>query len=60
MVSKQAYPGYDEFFADLAAAWRAAIKAFYDAGCRYLQLDDTAWAMMCDPKEREGIEIARR
>ena len=54
MVSKQAYPGYDEFFADLAAAWRAAIKAFYDAGCRYLQLDDTAWAMMCDPKEREG------
>jgi 5-methyltetrahydropteroyltriglutamate--homocysteine methyltransferase len=53
MVSKQAYPGYDEFFADIAAAWRAAIKAFYDAGCRYLQLDDTAWAMMCDPKERE-------
>jgi len=54
MVSKQAYPGYDEFFADIAAAWRAAIKAFYDAGCRYLQLDDTAWAMMCDTKEREG------
>ena len=54
MVSKQAYPGYDEFFADIAAAWRAAIMAFYDAGCRYLQLDDTAWAMMCDPKEREG------
>ena len=53
MVSKQAYPGYDEFFADLAVTWRAAIKAFYDAGCRYLQLDDTAWAMMCDPKERE-------
>ena len=54
MVSKQAYPGYDEFFADIAAAWRAAIRAFYDAGCRYLQLDDTAWAMMCDPREREG------
>ena len=35
------------------ATWRKAIRAFYDAGCRYLQLDDTAWAMMCDPKERE-------
>ena len=53
MVSKEAYPGYDEFFADVAATWRKAIRAFYDAGCRYLQLDDTAWAMICDPKERE-------
>jgi 5-methyltetrahydropteroyltriglutamate--homocysteine methyltransferase len=38
----------------VAAAYRKAIRAFYDAGCRYLQLDDTAWAMICDPKEREG------
>ena len=50
MMSKAAY---DEFFADVAATWRKAIRAFYDAGCRYLQLDDTAWAMICDPKERE-------
>src|SRR6202035_2139964 len=42
----------DAFFADLAAAYRKAIRAFYDAGCRYLQLDDTAWAMVCDPSER--------
>ena len=53
MVSKQAYPDIENFYADAAAAWRDAIRAFYDAGCRYLQLDDTAWAMMCDPKERE-------
>jgi 5-methyltetrahydropteroyltriglutamate--homocysteine methyltransferase len=53
MVSKEVYPGYDEFFADCAAAWRKAIRAFYDAGCHYLQLDDTAWAMICDPHERE-------
>ena len=53
MVSKEAYPDYDAFFADIAITWRKAIRAFYDAGCRYLQLDDTAWAMMCDPKERE-------
>jgi 5-methyltetrahydropteroyltriglutamate--homocysteine methyltransferase len=54
MVSREAYPGYDEFFADVATTWKKAIRAFYDAGCRYLQFDDTAWAMMCDPKEREA------
>ncbi len=54
MVSKEVYPDLDAFFADVAAAWKKAIKAFYDAGCRYLQLDDTAWAMICDPREREG------
>jgi 5-methyltetrahydropteroyltriglutamate--homocysteine methyltransferase len=52
LVSAQAYPDLDQFFDDIAATWRKAIRAFYDAGCRYLQLDDTAWAMMCDPKER--------
>jgi len=54
LVSREVYPDLDAFFADVAAAWRKAIRAFYDAGCRYLQLDDTAWAMICDPKEREG------
>jgi 5-methyltetrahydropteroyltriglutamate--homocysteine methyltransferase len=51
-ISREIYPTLDSFFADLAAAYRAAIRAFYDAGCRYLQLDDTAWAMVCDPSER--------
>jgi len=52
LISKEIYPALDAFFDDLAAAYRAAIRAFYDAGCRYLQLDDTAWAMVCDPSER--------
>jgi 5-methyltetrahydropteroyltriglutamate--homocysteine methyltransferase len=51
-ISKQVYPDLDAFFDDLANAYRAAIRAFYDAGCRYLQLDDTAWSMLCDPNER--------
>ena len=54
MVSQAAYPNIDNFFADIGDAWNKAILAFYDAGCRYLQLDDTAWSMICDPKEREG------
>jgi 5-methyltetrahydropteroyltriglutamate--homocysteine methyltransferase len=52
MVSREAYPDLGAFFADVGAAWNKAIHAFYDAGCRYLQLDDTAWAMICDPNER--------
>jgi 5-methyltetrahydropteroyltriglutamate--homocysteine methyltransferase len=51
-ISKEIYPDLDGFFADVGKAYRAAIGAFYDAGCRYLQLDDTAWAMACDPSER--------
>jgi 5-methyltetrahydropteroyltriglutamate--homocysteine methyltransferase len=51
-IGKDVYPDLNAFFDDLAKAYRAAIRAFYDAGCRYLQLDDTAWAMLCDPNER--------
>jgi methionine synthase II (cobalamin-independent) len=52
-VSKEVYPDLEPFFDDVAEAWRQAVRAFYDAGCRYLQLDDTTWAMICSPKERE-------
>jgi len=51
-ISRAIYPDLDAFFDDVGKAYRAAIRAFYDAGCRYLQLDDTAWAMSCDPSER--------
>jgi 5-methyltetrahydropteroyltriglutamate--homocysteine methyltransferase len=53
-VSREIYPDLDPFFDDVAEAWRKAVRAFYDAGCRYLQLDDTTWAMICSPKERDG------
>ena len=49
------YPDLAEFWADLTAAYREEIGALCRAGCRYLQLDDTAWAMMCDPKVREQV-----
>ena len=42
------------FFADVAAAYRAEIRELADAGCRYLQLDDTNLAYLCDEKMREG------
>src|SRR6266851_4996048 len=52
-ISREIYPDLDAFFADLAAAYKKAVCAFYDAGCRYLQFDDTACAMMCSAFERE-------
>ena len=53
-ISREAYPDLAEFWADCAAAYRAAIAAFAKAGCSYLQLDDTAFAYLCDPKMREA------
>jgi 5-methyltetrahydropteroyltriglutamate--homocysteine methyltransferase len=50
-----AYPDLDEFFDDLARAFRAEIDALYAAGCRYLQLDDTNLAYLCDEKMRQGV-----
>jgi 5-methyltetrahydropteroyltriglutamate--homocysteine methyltransferase len=52
-IDKQVYPDIEGYFHDVGLAYQKAIRAFYDAGCRYLQLDDTAWSMICDPKERE-------
>jgi 5-methyltetrahydropteroyltriglutamate--homocysteine methyltransferase len=50
-VSKDAYPSRDAIFGDLAGAYQKAVRAFYDAGCRYLQFDDTAWAYLCSQEE---------
>lgn len=44
----------DFFFEDLAQCYRVEIAALYAAGCRYLQLDDTNLAYLCDPKMRQG------
>jgi len=53
-ISREAYPDLELFFADVAAAYRDEIRALGDAGCRYLQLDDTNLAYLCDEKMREG------
>jgi 5-methyltetrahydropteroyltriglutamate--homocysteine methyltransferase len=53
-IDIDAYPDMEQFFADLAAVYRAEIDALYAAGCRYIQLDDTNLAYLCDPVMREG------
>ncbi|CAI1005481.1 cobalamin-independent methionine synthase II family protein [Serratia quinivorans] len=54
-IDSQVYPDLDAYFNDLAQTYRDAIKAFYDAGCRYLQLDDTVWAYLCSDDQRRQI-----
>jgi 5-methyltetrahydropteroyltriglutamate--homocysteine methyltransferase len=50
---RRVYPDVDEFWADLTGAYREEIRDLYNAGCRYLQIDDTTIAMMGDPKVQE-------
>ncbi|MGK7245751.1 cobalamin-independent methionine synthase II family protein [Buttiauxella agrestis] len=54
-IDSTVYPDLKEYFDDLATTWRDAIQAFYAAGCRYLQLDDTVWAYLCSDAQRQEI-----
>ena len=51
-IPKAIYPDLDPFFDDLGDTYAKVVRAFYDAGCRYLQFDDTIWAFLCSEKER--------
>jgi 5-methyltetrahydropteroyltriglutamate--homocysteine methyltransferase len=51
-IDATTYPELDAFFEDLAACFQEEIRSLYDAGCRYLQLDDTNLAYLCDPRMR--------
>jgi 5-methyltetrahydropteroyltriglutamate--homocysteine methyltransferase len=54
-IDRSVYPKRDAFWADLGEAYRKAVRAFADAGCRYLQLDEVFIAMLCDPKYRQQM-----
>lgn len=52
----------DQLFRDLANTWKAAVKALYARGCRYLQFDDTSWGEFCSAEKRasyaaRGIDV---
>jgi len=53
-IDEQAYPDLEEFFADLARCYREELADLYAAGSRYVQIDDTNLAYLCDPVQREG------
>jgi 5-methyltetrahydropteroyltriglutamate--homocysteine methyltransferase len=54
-VDAEAYPDIAEFYADLAAVYRAEIADLAAAGCRYVQLDEVNLAYLCDPSLRKEV-----
>ena len=54
-VPESIYPDMSEFYRDLGQTYRLAIRAFADAGCRYLQLDEVNLAYLCDPNLRAQV-----
>ncbi len=54
-VDAKAYPDIAEFYADLAAVYRAEIADLAAAGCRYLQIDEVNLAYLCDPSLRKEV-----
>lgn len=54
-ISQDVYPNLDDFWSDLTGAYHQEMAALADAGCRYVQLDETSIAKLGDPAIREGL-----
>ena len=51
-IPADVYPEMEDFYADVAAAYRAEVASLAGAGCRYIQMDDTNLAYLCDDSHR--------
>ncbi len=51
-IAPPEYQDLEVLFTDLEQTYADAVQAFYDRGCRYLQMDDIFFAYLCDPKIR--------
>jgi 5-methyltetrahydropteroyltriglutamate--homocysteine methyltransferase len=54
-VPASIYPDIEEFYRDLGETYRKVVRAFADAGCRYLQFDEVNLTYLCDPKLIEQV-----
>ena len=54
-VPEAIYPDMNDFYRDLGKTYRQAVKAFADAGCRYIQLDEVNFTYLCDPALRKQV-----
>jgi 5-methyltetrahydropteroyltriglutamate--homocysteine methyltransferase len=57
-ISETAYPDVESFWNDGVAIWRDEIGDLYDLGCRYVQIDDVTFPLICDPRS-QGALLAR-
>lgn len=51
-IDTTAYPTLEPFFADLVRVYQEELADLYAAGCRFVQLDDTNLAYLCDEQMR--------
>lgn len=49
------YSDTETLYGDIIQVYKTSIQAFYDAGCRYLQLDDTTWGTLCSGRHRAHL-----
>jgi 5-methyltetrahydropteroyltriglutamate--homocysteine methyltransferase len=54
-VPEAIYPSMDDFYRDLGTTYSKVVRAFADAGCRYLQLDEVNLTYLCDPELRAQV-----
>jgi 5-methyltetrahydropteroyltriglutamate--homocysteine methyltransferase len=54
-ISRDVYPDLDQFWSDLVAAYGVEFGKLFEAGCRYIQLDETSLAKFGDPKMRSAL-----
>ena len=52
------YASKQAFAEDVRQTYRDAIRAFYDAGCRYLQIDDVYWGTLCNNYGKPDFDFA--
>jgi 5-methyltetrahydropteroyltriglutamate--homocysteine methyltransferase len=55
-LRKGAYPDLDLFWADIIDAYQKEMRSLYDAGCRYLQVDDPPMATLCNEKFQNMVQ----
>ncbi|KAI1435568.1 hypothetical protein GGR50DRAFT_307599 [Xylaria sp. CBS 124048] len=55
-IDEKAYPTLEPFFEDVARVYQEELDDLYKAGCRFVQLDDTNLAYLCDPNMRAEAE----
>ena len=55
-ISEAAYPDLGQFYSDIARVYNEEMPSLAKLGLRYLQLDDTNFAYLCDDKIREATQ----
>jgi 5-methyltetrahydropteroyltriglutamate--homocysteine methyltransferase len=54
-IDRKVYPDLAEFWDDAVDIWVAEIKALHELGCRYVQIDDVTFPLLCDPRGQDAV-----